>query len=161
MHCPNWKYEVCVVRAAQEYISSELGLDAYAKKYAEALSESYEAIPFEIIQQPAESILLFLAEIEANDTAHELLNNFCYFRLYNEKVGHPRKMKPLFGGIEDGVKINELVPDNVAKSFRAYVFGLRSQAVPVAPAGWRLEDDQHVPQLSELAARTLSMLDVL
>jgi len=90
-----------------------------------------------------------------------LLNDYCYYRLYNEGVGRPRKMKPLFGSLEDGVKAPEISGDVAGKNFRAYVFGLRSNTVPKAPAGWRLEDDEHAPKLAELAGTQLSLLDVI
>ena len=44
------------------------------------------------------------------------------------------------------------------KGFRAFVFGLRSNTVPNAPVGWKLEDEESVPHMAELAANKLSMM---
>jgi hypothetical protein len=106
-------------------------------------------------------MLMFLAEIEAGDMAVEFLTDFTYYRLYTEAVGRPRKMKPLFGSLEDGVKEAQHHSDATGKAFRAYIFAQRSNTVPKAPAGWRLEDDEHVPKLAETAGRVLSVLDIL
>lgn len=160
MFCPGWIYEIAVARAAQEFLSAELGLEAYAKKYAEGLSADYAPISQEAISEPAENMLQFLSEIEAGEEAVNLLHNFCYFRLYNEAVGRPRKMRPLFGTLEAPVKQDELHSVDPGKSFRAFVFGFRSNTTPKPPAGWKLEEDEHVPQLAELAAKTLSLLDI-
>ena len=70
-------------------------------------------------------------------------------------------MKPLFGSIEDGVKVAELNPAEAAKSFRAYVFALRSNTVPKAPSGWQLENEPHLPKFRELVGQTISVLDIL
>ena len=38
---------------------------------------------------------------------------------------------------------------------------LRSNTVPNAPVGWKLEDEESVPHMAELAANKLSMIDIL
>jgi hypothetical protein len=161
MYCPAWVYDIAVARTAAEFLASEMSVEAFARKYAEALSASYQEIPTEAIQEPAEAMLMFLAEIEAGDMAVEFLTDFTYYRLYTEAVGRPRKMKPLFGSLEDGVKEAQHHSDATGKAFRAYIFAQRSNTVPKAPAGWRLEDDEHVPKLAETAGRVLSVLDIL
>ena len=80
MNCPNWIYEICVARVASEYLSSELDIVAFAKKYSEGLAISYNSIPIEAFSEPTEQIIIFLAEIEAGENAVELLENFTYFR---------------------------------------------------------------------------------
>ena len=65
----------------------------------------------------------------------------------------------MFGSIEDSVKVPLETSDSALKSFRAYIFGLRSGTVPTPSEGWRLEDDEHVPNLSKLASQTVSILD--
>ena len=104
MNCPNWIYEICVARVASEYLSSELDIVAFAKKYSEGLAVSYNPIPIEAFSEPTEQIIIFLGEIEAGENAVELLENFTYFRLYFEALNVPRKLKTVFGNIEDPVK---------------------------------------------------------
>lgn len=159
MYCPNWIYQISVARVVSEYLSSEMGIEAFVKKYNQGLSSRYDPIPVESFNDPAEQIIIFLGEIEAGDSAVELLNNYTYFKLYFETLNVPRKLKSMFGNIEDSVKVPLETSDSALKSFRAYIFGLRSGTVPTPSEGWRLEDDEHVPNLSKLASQTVSILD--
>ena len=161
MFCPNWIYDISVSRTASEFLGSELSLDAFAKKYAEGLSSAYSAISPEMIQAQAEEMLVFLSEVEAGEMATELLTSFSYFKLHFESVGRPRKLKPMFGSIEDPVKVDEVTAGNPTKAFRAYVFALRSKTVPEAPPGWKLEDEECIPNLAELASKQVSLLDAI
>lgn len=161
MHCPRFIYEIAVARSAAEFLGAEMALETYAKKYAEGLSEHYSEVPVEAVSEAAENMLQFLSEIEAGELAVELLTDFIHFRLMFEGVGRPRKLKPMFGSIEDPAKAPEINALEAAKAFRAFVFAMRANTAPRAPAGWRLEDDQHLPKFNEIVAKTVSVLDIL
>ncbi len=161
MHCPDFIYDMAVARTASEFLKSELAIDAFAKKYADGLSQTYAAISHENFQDAAENILQFLAEIEAGEQAVDLLDGYTYFRLYFEGVGRPRRMKPLFGSLEDGAKAPQINVADAAKAFRVYVFGQRSNTAPVAPEGWKLENETTVPGFAALATKTVSVIDLL
>ena len=161
MFIPSWVFEVAVMRTASEYLSSEMGIEAFGKKYSDGLKTIYtETLAPEVFVETAQEIIEFLAEIEAGEQAVTLLNNFCYFRLYPEGVNRPRKMKSMFGTIEDAVKAKDSNPKEALKSFRAYVFGLRSEIVPTAPKGWALETDDHIVKLKPLFEESVSLLDL-
>lgn len=161
MHAPDFIFDIAVARCAGEFLSSDLAIDSFAGKYAQALSELYEEVDVPSIQEPAEQILLFLSEIEAGEGAVELISDFVHFRLYFDGVGRPRKMKPLFGALDDGVKTKTWSPDGVVKAFRVFTFGLRSKTAPPAPAGWQIEDDTHLPRFGPIIQKKLSVLDIL
>ena len=159
MFCPNWIFQISVARVTSEYLSSDMELQAFAKKYCDGLSKIYAALPIEAFTEPTEQIIVFLGEIEAGESAVNLLENYTYFRLYFESLNTLRKLKPLFGTIEDSVKVQLDPPGSTLKSFRAYVFGLRSGTVPMPPSGWKLETDTNIPILSALASQTVSIFD--
>jgi hypothetical protein len=163
MFCPNWIFDISVARVAGEFLSSDLTLDAYSKKYAEGINKSYpnHQLSPEIFSDAAQTILEFLSEVEAGDQAVDLISNFTYFRLYYVSINQPRKMKSMFGSIEDSVKTNEVKPDFTLKSFRAFVFGLRSNTMPLPPAGWKLEDDDHLINFKDIINKQVSILDVI
>jgi len=161
MHTPDFIYDIAVARCAIEYLSSELALDTFAEKYADGLSELYSDVERSVIQDPAEQLLQFLAEIEAGDEAVDLLNGFVHFRLFYEGVARPRKMKPLFGALDDGAKAQTWTPAATVKSFRAFTFGLRSNTAPAAPAGWNFEDTAYTPRFMPLVQKKMSVLDIL
>ena len=161
MHCPRFIYEIAVARSAMEFLGAEMALEAYAKKYAEGLSERYSEVTVDVVQDAAENMLQFLAEIEAGELAFELLNDFVHYRLMFDGPNRPRKMKSMFGSIEDPVKVPEINPTEAAKAFRAFVFAMRANTVQRAPAGWKLEHDTNLPHFSELVKTTVSVLDIL
>ena len=66
--------------------------------------KSYSEIQPELILAAATPCLEFLSELEAGERAAEFLNDYVYNEIYFEKVNVPRKMKPLFGSVEDPVK---------------------------------------------------------
>ena len=158
---PHWIFEICVSRTASEYLSSELGIEAFSKKYSTGLKKLYnEDISQKVFENCAQGIVEFLGEIDAGEQAVNLLNDFTYFRLYNEAINKPRKMKSMFGSILDPVKVTEHKAELMLKSFRAYIFGLRSDAVPKAPPGWVLENDEHIVKLKLLFEEKVSVLDI-
>jgi len=161
LHCPSFIFDLAASRVASEFLESELGLEAFSAKYSVALGELYSEIDQDSLHQAAEAMMQFLAEIEAGENAVILLTGYVHYRLYFEGPNRPRKLKPMFGSIEDPVKLKEWSHEGAAKGFRAYVFGLRSNTVPHAPVGWKLEDEESVPHLAELAAQKLSMIDIL
>lgn len=160
MHRPAFIYDISVARSALEFLHGDIGVEAFAKKYAEMLSDGCVTVNQHEVQEPAEAMLQFLAEVEAGEGAADLLNSFTYFRLYFDGVGRPRKMKPIFGTIEDPAKVREWNKESAPKAFRAFVFALRSQTVPTAPAGWQLETEEGVPKLAEAAGTKLTLLDM-
>ena len=161
MHSPDFIYDISVARSASEFLSSELALEHFVEKYAQGLTELYSAVELHEVQDPAERLLQFLAEIEAGEGAIDLLDGFVHFRLFYEGVGRQRKMKSLFGALDDAVKVKAWSPDATVKSFRAFTFGLRSNTVPKLPAGWKFEDTEHTPRFMTLVQKKLTVLDIL
>lgn len=159
MFCPSWIFDISVARVAQEFLSAEVPLEAVAAKYANGLSEKYTAITTEEMAESAQLILEFLAEVEAGESAVPFINEFCYFRLYFAKVGVPRKMKPMFGSIEDPVKQKEYSGELMIKAFRTHTFNVRGNPEIAAPAGWKLEDEQNLAEFGELVRKQSSLLD--
>ena len=161
MFAPGWVFDVAVSRTALEFLSSELAIDAFANKYANGLSEIYsEPIPTELISETAQKFIEFLGEIEAGELAVELLHDYSYYRLYFEGANRPRKMKSMFGTVEDAVKTLEYNSDTTLKNFRAFIFGMRSNTVPKAPAGWKIEADEHISKLKDTIEKPISVLDM-
>jgi len=66
----------------------------------------------------------------------------------------------MFGSIEDPVKNIEIDKAKVVKSFKAFVFSLRSSYVDETPSGWMLESDENIPKIAGLAAKEANILDM-
>ena len=149
-YAPDWIFDISIVRTASEYLSLTQPMDSLAKKYAIGLSEIYREVYFEEILEPAEDILRFLSEVKAQHMAVELLKDFSYFRMYYVNPRKPRKLKPLFGSLEAPEKKKEYSSDKAVKSFKAYVFALRSKTVPQSPTGWTLDNDDTLNRFKDL-----------
>ena len=161
MICPSWIYDISVARVASEYLSAELPIEAFGTKYANGLSERYSDVSVEELVESAQLILEFLSEVEAGESAVNIINEFCFFRLYFVKVGVPRKMKSMFGSIEDPAKQKEYSGQLVIKAFRTHTFNVRGNPEIAAPAGWKLEDDENLTDFGELIRKQASLLDSL
>ena len=74
-YCPSWIFNLCVARTAYDFITSDLPIKSYAKKYAAGLSEHYAEIKTEEVEQEAELVLRFLVETNSEES-DQLLNNF-------------------------------------------------------------------------------------
>ena len=159
--CPEWLYDLAVARVAQEFLSSSMPIYSFAQKYSKGLSETYEQVTPAELSDPAEEILRFMAKVGISDTSDEVLQNYIFFKLNFEKAGQPRKMKSMFGTIESPVKAKDYAPEKVLKDFMVYVYGMRSDAIPTAPMGWRLEDDKHLEGFKKVMEKSASILDSL
>ena len=149
-YAPDWIFDIAIVRTASEFLSLTQPMDSLAKKYANGLSDVYREVYFEEILEPAEEILRFLSEVKAQHMAVELLKDFSYFRMYYVNPRKPRKLKPLFGTLEAPEKKKDYASEKTIKSFKAYVFALRSKTVPQSPSGWALENDETLNRFGEL-----------
>ena len=141
-YTPDWIFDISIVRTASEFLSLTQPMDSLAKKYSTGLSEIYSEVYFEQMLEPAEEILRFLSEVKAQHMAVELLKDFSYFRMYYVNPKRRRKLKPLFGTLEGAEKKKNYSPERAVKSFKAFVFALRSKTVPQAPTGWTLDNDE-------------------
>ena len=149
-YAPDWIFDISIVRTAGEFLSLTQPMDSLAKKYATGLSEIYREVYFEEILEPAEEILRFLSDVKAQHMAVELLKDFSFFRLYYVNPRKKRKLKPLFGTLEAPDKKKEYSSEKTIKSFKAYVFALRSKTVPQSPSGWAIENDETLNRFREL-----------
>ena len=156
--CPDWIFNLSVARAAYEFIISDLPLKSYAKKYSSALSEHYSEINPEEIEEEAELLLRFLVEINA-EKSDELLNNFVFYKLKFTQPGSKRKLKGMFGSAFDPEKEKKYKPTVTLKSFRAYVFGLRSGVTEKPDPGWDILKEEDIGFLKDIISREANIID--
>jgi len=156
--CPYWIFNICVARTAYEFIISDLPIKAYAKKYEKGLSEHYQGITHEEIEAGAELLLRFLVEINA-EKSDELLNSYVYFTLKFDHPGSKRKLKGIFGSAFDKEKKKDYSTNGAAKSFRAYVFGLRSGVTEKSEPGWDIIKEEGIEILKNIIENEADIVD--
>ena len=156
--CPDWIFNLSVARTAYEFIISDLPIKSYAKKYSASLSEHYSEINPEEIENEAELLLRFLVEINA-EKSDELLNNFVFFKLKYTQPGSKRKLKGMFGTAFDPEKEKKYGSNVTLKSFRAYVFGLRSGVSEKPEPGWDILKEEEIGFLKEMIVKEANIID--
>lgn len=157
-YCPEWILSATVALVAERYLGSPLGLDLFAKKYAQVLSQRYLEIGPDLIEQSAEGFLRVLAEAEAED-ADVVLRSYAYNRVTRMGNGEPRKIKGLFSSALDGTRTAEYNLDQLIKSFRPFFFLLRSKPALAAPASWSWKQIENGEWLVDLPDVEVTLLD--
>jgi hypothetical protein len=162
-YCPEWLLSATVALVAQRYLASPLGLDLFAKKYAQILSERYLEIGPDLIEQTAEGFLRVLAEAEADD-ADAVLRSYAFNRITRMGNGEPRRIKGMFSSALDGTKTEEYGLDQMIKSFRPFFFLLRSKPAMAAPVSWswkQIENGEWIVDLPDVEVTLLDSFDDL
>jgi len=159
-YCPSWIFNLSTASTAYEFIISDLPIKAYAKKYANGLNEHYGEIKPEEIESAAENLLRFLVEINA-ENSDELLNAYIYYCLKFKFDGSKRKLKGLFGSAFDPEKEKTFSEKNCIKTFRSYVFGLRSGITSKPAPGWDIKDEENIELILDIIKKEASISDAL
>lgn len=159
-YCPEWIVSATVALVAERYLGSPLGLELFAKKYAQVLSERYLEIGPDLIEQSAEGFLRVLAEAEA-ENADVVLRSYAYNRITRMGNGEARKIKGLFSSALDGTRTPDYSVDQLVKSFRPFFFLLRSKPSMAAPASWSWKQIENGEWLVDLPDVEVTLLDSL
>lgn len=161
LFCPKWVFETACAAAGAEYLSRQIDLRTVVSGYANVLSEFYSPVAADDVSAVIESMLRFLDELNAGDSAEPLLRGFCYYRITYEQPNKIRNLKGIFGSADEPVKTKEFSPDSAVKAFKAYVFAIRNEVTEMAPAGWNPADVDGSPVLERLFNQKLSPLDFI
>ncbi|MBF9046360.1 hypothetical protein LSUCC0031_04450 [Rhodobacterales bacterium LSUCC0031] len=141
-------------------MASPLGLDLFARKYAQILSERYAEIGSDLIEQSAEGFLRVLSEAEADD-ADSVLRSYAFGRITRLENGEPRRIKGLFSSALDGTRSEDYHVEQLIKSFRPFFFLLRSKPSLAAPSTWTWKQIENGDWITDLPDVEVSLLDSL
>ena len=160
-YCPGWIFDAVCAQVANDFIAQEMPLRLLAKKYTDELSKKYNVISPEEVEICVESMVRALDEVKVESEAMPILNSYTYFRVVYESTSSKRKMKPLFGSVDAPVSSQEYSADLALKRFKAYLFSLRSSVAIQAEPAWKLSTFDDLPFLRDIAAKSISVLDIL
>lgn len=150
-YVPAWMFDAVVADIANHFLRHDLSLGQLALKFSRGLSSSYIEIHPTEFKQTAELMLMFLAEIEANENAADFLSGFGFFRVNFHSERRRRNLTPTFSSIETGSRQRGYNGHETLKKFRAYVFSRRSNIGIVATPGWSLSLQSELPTLAKLS----------
>lgn len=151
-YCPMWIYSAVCSLSAQRYLSENLGLEAYAGKYANELSLRYADISSDMILDTSESYLRHLMDAEI-ENASEVLDAFAFKQLTYEANGLPRKIRSFFSSSLDGLKAPEINIETADKEFKPFIYMFRAKPELAPPAGWnwtKIEDGEFLQDFPNL-----------
>lgn len=160
-YCPPWIYDAIFAQVGFDFLAHDLPLSLSAKKFTDGLSTKYQPLNLDEIEQGAEEMVRFLAEVDANENAVDLLRGFCFFRVRYETQNVKRKMKTLFGSVDAGDKTQKYSSADTVKRFKAYVFAWRSGTAILADPGWKLSSETALENLAAIAGKQVSVLDAI
>jgi hypothetical protein len=160
-YCPQWVYSTCIGLIIKDFIEKDIPLDLLSRKYGKELSEKYDEINPIQMAAISEDIVRILAEIEAGQEAVNYIRGFMYFTVNFESIGKTRSKKLLLGDIFDGERDLNYDEKVIVRSFKAYMYSLRSGAVPSAPTGWSLDQEKDIDFLKEIAEKEFSIFDAV
>ena len=159
--CPQWVYSACIGLVLKDFLEKDIPLDMLGRKYGKELSEKYDEINPIQIASISEDIVRILAEVEAGSDAIKYINGFVYFIVNFESIGKTRTRKLLLGSIFDPEKELKYDEKLIVRSFKAYMYSLRSGATPSAPSGWSLDQEKNLDFLKEIALKEFSIFDAV
>ena len=159
--CPQWVYSACIGLVLKDFLEKDIPLDMLGRKYGKELSEKYDEINPIQIASISEDIIRILAEVEAGSDAVNYINGFVYFVVNFESIGKTRTRKLLLGSIFDPEKELKYDEKLIVRSFKAYMYSLRSGATPSAPSGWSLDQEKNLDFLKEIALKEFSIFDAI
>ena len=160
-YCPQWVYSACIGLVLKDFLEKDIPLDMLGRKYAKELSEKYDEINPIQIASISEDIVRILAEVEAGSDAINYINGFVYFVVNFESIGKTRTRKLLLGSIFDPEKELKYDEKLIVRSFKAYMYSLRSGATPSAPSGWSLDQEKNLDFLKDIAMKEFSIFDAI
>ena len=150
-YVPAWMFDAVVADIANHFLRHDLSLGQLALKFSRGLNGSYIEIHPTEFKQTAELLLLFLAEVNANENATDFLSGFGFFRVNFHSERRRRNLTPTFSSIETGTRQRGYNGHETLKKFRAYVFSRRSNIGVVATPGWSLALQSELTTLSTLS----------
>ena len=142
-----------------DFLTGSSNLSAIVKKYSRGLGEHYDTINWQYLEGISEDKLRILSEIEAADNAVSILNAYIYRRFKFHPDNKPRKITGLFTSEFKGKKTPPPDHKEVCKSFKAFIFSIRSNIYNFAPSGWTIIKEPESGWLGELVAEPSSIFD--
>ena len=143
---PEWVLDASSAVVAKRYIMGDMPLEAYTKRFSKSLSEHYKDTSGDKLLWASEGIMQFMTTIKGENVLL-VCDAFIYNRISFDTNGAQRKIKTMFRSALAPQK-RQTEAEAVVKSFRTFVFRLRSDPNLLAPKAW---DPSTVPDLDWLA----------
>ncbi len=149
-YCPDWIFDIVLSEASKEYIAEVAPLYQIGMKFSDGLSINYQKVHYQEIISGIEEYLRFLFEINITSEAYRILNDFSFYRSNYKSINSKRRKQLFFRDIEAGEEKKNYTIKTSLRNFKAYVFSHRAMISPVAPKGWKLENETKIEKLNNI-----------
>ena len=156
---PAWVLDASSAMIAKRYIMGDMPLQAYTNRFSKSLSERYSDTAGDKLLESAEGIMSFMTTIKGENVLL-VCDAFLYNRVCFESSGGPRKMKTMFSSALAPQK-NQTGGDAIVKSFRTFVFRLRSDPKLLAPKAWDPSNVEHLDWLADIFKQRVKVTDAI
>jgi hypothetical protein len=156
---PAWVLDASSVMIAKRYIMGDMPLEAYTNRFSKSLSERYNDTSGDKLLGAVEGIMNFMTTIKG-DNVLLVCDAFLYNRVCFESSGAPRKMKTMFRSALAPQK-KQTGGDAVVKSFRTFVFRLRSDSSLLSPKAWDPSNVQDLDWLADIFKQRVKITDTI
>lgn len=156
---PAWVLDASSAMIAKRYIMGDMPLEAYTNRFSKSLLERYSDTSGDKLLESVEGMMNFMTTIKGENVLL-VCDAFLHNRVCFESSGAPRKMKTMFRSALAPQK-KQVGGDAVVKSFRTFVFRLRSDPSLLAPKSWDPSDVQDLDWLADIFKQRVKVIDTL
>tara|TARA_A100001015_G_scaffold251724_1_gene290887 strand:+ start:420 stop:908 length:489 start_codon:yes stop_codon:yes gene_type:complete len=160
LHCPGWILCIFCANAARESLFYSAPLNVIIKKYTDEIAVHYNEISAEFLQQCSEKILGSLVEVEAGESAEEVIRGYLYQKVKFKDDGSIRKLVGLFSSEFKGERSQSGTEKYIVTNFRAFLFSLRSGKKVDCPPGWQVDQVPDLKWVQEVMMKKVSIMDL-
>ena len=160
VYCPKWVFAACVGLTARDFLLKEIPIDLVARRYGKSLGQKYDEVNAVEISSIAEDIIRLLADVDAGADATKYIDGFIY-NIINFDNGKIRNRKLLLGSIFDGEKEKKYDEKDIMKMFKSYMYALRSELSKPSPSGWKIDDEEDIDFLRDIAIEDFTIFDAI
>ena len=101
-----------------------------------------------------------LVEVEAGESAEEVIRGYLYQKIKFKDDGSVRKLVGLFSSEFSGERSQSGTEKYITTNFRAFLFSLRSGKKVVCPPGWQVDQVPDLKWVQEVMMKKVSIMDV-
>jgi hypothetical protein len=154
---PKWVIGSCCGTIIDRYVSENMPIMAFANRFSKSLAEKYTDTDGDKLLAISEEMMQFLVTLEDED-ALILNHSYIYNTITFNPDGSKRKMKSLFSSAFVP-QHSECSVDEVLRSYKAFIFALRSGTDQLAPDEWTISHVKDIDWLIDLTQQKIAITD--
>ncbi len=146
-YSPDWVLNLACSVITKRYVLENVPIESFTNIFSKALEPMYEDLTGSKLREGVEKEMRFLATLDVDDYI-EIVNAHIFYTVTYEKPGKKRNINGFFSSALKPKATETSIATN-SKSFKAFVFQLRSEPKLKPESSWDLS---HVKDMDSLIA---------